>query len=340
VLVLHKARVANAFLLDHWRPHLSVVTHRVLTGLLRHFLLFRALTVDLAPAASPMIGTADYPRVAAAWGGRPPVFRLDDAARRRGEAALRELGVPAGAWFVCVHARDSVYAPVDEHVHTYRNADIASYAQAVDEVIRRGGWCIRMGERGTASLPPRPGLVNYPDTPLKSDWLDVYLAASCRCFLGNSSGLSAIATIAGVPCALAHMMPLGACYGMHPRDLSIAKLARGADGRLLSFAEIFGSDVSVYRLTEQYRAAGITPVENTPEQVRELAVEMLDALDGRAAPAAADAARQARFRSLLAPRHYSYSAAGRIGSAFLREYEALLPAAPAPAAQAAAIAAT
>lgn len=64
--------------------------------------------------------------------------------------------------------------------------------------------------------------------------------------------------------------------------------------------------------------------DNTPDEVRDLAIEMLDRLDGRLSYDADDEARQARFRALFRPVHYSYGALSRVGGAFLRKHDHLL----------------
>ncbi|MGO8847730.1 MAG: hypothetical protein ACLQFI_20845, partial [Methylocella sp.] len=56
----------------------------------------------------------------------------------------------------------------------------------------------------------------------------------------------------------------------------------------------------------------------------ELAIEMLDRLDGKLKDEPDDAELQARFRALIQPQHYCWHASARIGRAFLRRHRALL----------------
>ena len=69
--------------------------------------------------------------------------RLRDQILAEGYRALRDMGLPDGAWFVPVHARDGIFAPTVEHRYDYRNCHISNYGAAVDAIIARGGWCIQ-----------------------------------------------------------------------------------------------------------------------------------------------------------------------------------------------------
>ncbi|WP_413992682.1 TIGR04372 family glycosyltransferase [Labrys okinawensis] len=324
IVLLPYSEAANPALLRVWGNYLTLISNPIAITVLKPLVRLESLRIDLHSVACTLDEAAQYQDVVKSWGDRPPLFKLPESLNEKGRKALEELGMPPGGWFVCIHARDGVYSPGDEHLHIYRNSDIANCLAAVDAIIARGGWCIRMGERGTASLPDRPGLINYPDTHLKSDWMDLYLASHARFFLGNTSGLCLIATISGVPCALANMAPYGACYGMGSKDISIPKRLKRLDGSDARLAEIFASDVSSFRFAEQYRQAGWVVEENTEEQIRELVLEMLDRLDGVFRETSAAEHLQQAFRRLLTPRHYTYGTTSRIGEAFLSQYAAEL----------------
>jgi putative glycosyltransferase (TIGR04372 family) len=314
----------NAALFEIWARHVKMTTNRIAYDLLRPLEFFPFLRIDFVEVLLPVDRPAQYQAIVNRWGDRPPIFGLPDEILAKGYRTLRDMGVPDGAWFVPVHARDGVFAPTVEHVYDYRNCHISNYVAAVDAVIARGGWCIRMGEKGTPPLPERRGVINYPDTPFKSDWMDLFLCSQARFFLGNTSGLKMVSTISGVPCAAANMTPHDCAYGFLPSDISIPKVLRLKDGTVPHFAEIFGADISRYHDSHQFKSAGITLIENTPQQICDLAIEMLNVLDGNAQRTAEDDARQEAFRRLLTPRHHSYSTRSRIGMAFLREYAHLL----------------
>jgi putative glycosyltransferase (TIGR04372 family) len=311
----------NKALLIVFGQYISVIANPLMIMLIHPLTRFSMLKIELSPADA--VYPADYPRLADAWGDRPPFLILPNDIRVRGERSLREMGLPAGAWFVCVHAREDLYAPIDEgRLKGARNCDIANYEKAVDEIVARGGWCLRMGEPGAKPLKPRAGVVNYHDSQFKSDWMDVFLCANARFFLGNTSGLYAVSVVAGRPCALANMIPAGCAFGFGTRDISIVKHLRDGSGRNMTFNEMLQMELS--RPYYYVETDGLTVIENSPDEVRDLAVEMLDVFDGLIEYSQEDADLQSTFRSLLNHRHYSYLSKGRIGRNFLRQNAHLL----------------
>lgn len=308
--------VANPALLAVWGQYMPIVINPILQVLAYPLTYFRMLEVHLhyAVRGEP----ADYPRLAGLWGDRSSFLVLPDDFRERGRRNLQAMGLPSDAWFVCVHARDNLYSPTDASYNDSRNCDIANYEKAVDEIIARGGWCFRMGEPGAKGLRSRVGVVNYHAGPFKSDWMDIFLCANAHFFLGNTSGLYTVSTVAGRPCALANMIPHGACYGFGARDISIVKYFRDDAGRTIRFDDIFRSDISTFSYSFM-KIDGLTVVENSPEEIRDLAVEMLDVLDGRVEYTQKDEDLQTAFRNLLDDRHYTHGASGRIGRDFLRK---------------------
>jgi len=326
VMLASERNVPNKALLAYWRQHFRVVSSHHLVKLLRPFARNRLTSFDASKYAFAISGTAAFTSIQAQWGNRPPLLELTAEDRRRGDAALQAMGLPPGSWFVCVHSREGGYSPSDEHVHSYRNSSMADYMEAMDHIVALGGWCIRMGDPSMAVMNPRPGVIDYANHHLRADWMDLYLSANCRFFLGNTSGAFLMASVFGRPAACANMAPLSAVYPFGSHDIGIPKLCREIQGgRLLSFREIMESPISNFRLSSEFRDAGIEVVDNTPEEIRELAMEQLERIEtGAAHYDAKDEELQQRFRSLFKPGHYMYGSASRVGRAFLRKYEHLL----------------
>jgi putative glycosyltransferase (TIGR04372 family) len=316
----HRTNVSNRHLLDYWRPHVWVVTSRFLCALLDPCSRWGVLTLPL-PGQVMRVRSPAYD-IFRDYGDRPPVLALTDPDRARGRDMLRRLGVPEGAWFVCIHCREGGYAP--RLGQDYRNADIRSYLPAIEAIVERGGWCIRLGDPSMRPLPPMRNTIDYVHTEHRSEWMDVFLAASCRFFLGSDSGLFSVAMLFGTPCAIANLVPT-AVSTFRSTDLGIPKLMWSrAEGRFLTFAEVFESNVCHCWYEDEFAEAGVDVVDNSADDVRDLALEMLDRLDGIRADGDEEDRLQEQFRSLKRPEHFSYGAAGRVGDAFLKKHLAIL----------------
>jgi putative glycosyltransferase (TIGR04372 family) len=302
-----------------------VITSPWVCAALKPLTLQKILQFNVHKYGSVIDGTAAYPLIQKQWGDRPPVLSIKPEDTARGEQRLLELGIPPGAWFVCVHSREGGYSPQDEHHHSYRNSDIDSYVLAMKAITERGGWCVRFGDPSMKKMSPMRNVVDYAHHPLRIDWMDLFLCARCRFFLGNTSGAFLMASILGVPVALANMLPVSVVLPYGKKDLGIPKLLRSAkEQRLLTFPEVLGSPIGNMRYGKEYQQAGIDIIDNMPEDILGLALEQLERTEGQARYSAVDEDLQARFKALMKPGHYTYGSDSRIGRDFLKKHAALL----------------
>ena len=184
--------------------------------------------------------TAKYPEIYRRYAGRPPLLTLTEADHARGRAALARLGIPADAWFVCVHCREAGF--YDDDVHDYRNASIANFAEAMATITAAGGWCVRMGDPSMTPLAPAP-----QRRRLRAPRRTRAVAGSVprwrrsRFFLGTSSGLLGVAAAFGVPAGLTNQAPMSVVLPIGDVDVGIPKLngttsARGGSSRSPRFS--------------------------------------------------------------------------------------------------------
>ncbi len=316
-------RVANRRLLNYWKPLIRIHESRAvcfvlesmsLWGFMRHDVSRYVLAINKAQAAY---------RIYALWGDRPPLLTITEADERWGAQALRQLGLPDGAWFVCVHVRERGFSPVDEELHAHRNGDIEAVLPAIREITSRGGWVIRIGDPTGKQLPPLPQVIDYAHHTLKSERLDIILCAKARFILGNTSGIALVGSAFGVPCALANMIPFPA-LGLGLNDISIPKLLWSGDlSRYLRYQEILDSPISSFIYAIQYRENGIRVVDNSAEDIRSLVVEMFQKLEGRDRNGKINETQSAEVVNKLKPHHYGYGSVATIGSCFIRKNKEL-----------------
>ncbi len=252
-----------------------------------------------------------------------------------GERGLRQMGIrPDKDWFVCVFARDAnyvstVYGKHDWTYHDFRDADIATFGPAAQAIADRGGFVLRMGSHATAPMPGTSDrIIDYALSPFRSDFMDIYLAAHCCCFIGSMSGIDAIATIFDRPRLAVNTVPFGhAPWGKD--SLFIPKLlVSTATGEPYTFGHLLRAFKSRFdpKLWNGNAAAqeGYRYVDNTPDEILTATVEMLDRLDGRFVPTVENEALQRRYFELVPPDHWSVRVRTPIGAGFLRSHEDLL----------------
>ncbi len=255
--------------------------------------------------------------------GRPPLIAPPPEMVEEGEAHLRELGIPEGAWFVCFHVREPGFHRAWHLKHPgTRNADVMTYVQAMEAVVASGGYAVRVGDATMTPLPSIHGVVDYAHSPQKSDLMDIYLCARCRFFVGTNSGLGLVPAVFGVPCAMTNWSPI-ALPQWYPRDVGIPKLIYSEDlGRMLTLDEMFTGRAGWEQFDAFFEEHRLRIVDNTPEDITALVEEMLERDAGTFHLDADDASRLDAYHRIV-EKSGSYTGA-RPGTRFLRRHASLL----------------
>lgn len=315
--------VANPHLARYFKQRLTVITNSWICALLKPFAKMKSLQYDVIPYAQIENGTSRAPAINRDWGSRPPLWTLSNEDLDRGKKSLQDLGLPEGAWFVCVHCREFGY--LAWNTHNFRDVDVRNYIPAMQAIVEQGGWCFRMGDPTMKPLPEIDGVIDYCHHSVRSDWMDVFLCGSCRFFLGSGSGLSWVSSIFGIPVASANCAPLSTVMAYRPGDIAIPKLVWSeSEDRYFAFEEIMSMPVGDARHAHFFEEARVRLVENSPDEITALAMEMLDRIEGRAEYTHEDEVLQERFKSLMRPGHFAYGSGSRVGRDFLRKYRQFL----------------
>jgi putative glycosyltransferase (TIGR04372 family) len=265
------------------------------------------------------------PEIFRAWEvtGRAPLLELTDEDRMKGRAALRTAGIPNDAWFATLHIRESGYKSKSwTKIEAGLNADPMTYLPAIRAVVDRGGIVVRVGDSSMTPLPEMPGLFDYTRSPLKSDWMDVFLLGACRFFVGTSSGPAYVPPLFGIPCALTNWFPTGS-RPFNARDVYIPKVLQAGDHpRTLRFEDMVSPPLGYAAQYQHADEINLSIIPNTADEIRELVVELLDRLDGRLSYSEEDQSLQQTFEA-VAETNFCYGNA-RIGRDFLSRRKNLL----------------
>lgn len=259
-----------------------------------------------------------------------PHLAFTDEEERRGRIALQALGVPEGTPFVCFHARDSAYLDTvldgDFHYHDYRDSCIHNHIPAVEELARRGYFAIRTGAIVREKLATRnPRIIDYATNGRRTEFLDVFLGSKCRFFVSVGAGIDAIPTIFLKPIVFVNYVPVEYVRSWSPNFITIFKKHWLRDEhRFLTFREILHSGIGRFLFTEQFEQHGIELLENTPEEITAVTVEMEERLKGTWQATEEDEELQHRFWTLFKPSELNGVFRARIGAEFLRQNRELL----------------
>ena len=219
-----------------------------------------------------------------------PLIHFSNNEHKIGEIFLKKLGIKEYDKFVCLHVRDNaylkkIYPKGNWSHHNFRDADIDTYIDAVKEIIRRGYFVIIMGVYSNKKISMKhPKLVDYANSSLRSDFLDVYLSYKCSLLIsGGCSGFIGLPMhFFNKPHLLTNYAPItdvviGCAYSKN--FIVLGKKIENKNGKILSLSEsikILGTDGFV---TEDYDSREIKLIDNSSEELLDATAEMLDKLE-------------------------------------------------------------
>jgi putative glycosyltransferase (TIGR04372 family) len=260
-----------------------------------------------------------------------PHLSFTNEEHQRGRELLKQLGIPAGASWVCIHNRDAAYLDKAfggcyDH-HDYRNFSVQTMVSAAEELSRRGYYVVRVGSIVAEAInSANPRVIDYANSPLQSDFMDIYLLANGAFLLGNDAGIFLIPTIFRKPVAMVNFTLLMAFNWAHC-PIILKRAWHKERQRFLSLRDLFEMGLSNVYETYMYEKAGVELICNTPEEILDLAVEVDERLKGNWQPQPGDEELQQRFWAIF--RKYTPSDChgeiqARIGANFLRKHPDLL----------------
>lgn len=260
----------------------------------------------------------------------PPHVSFTPEEEKRGLEELRKMGILNESKFICFINRDSAYLNSikpngDWSYHSFRNCDGYKFIVAAEELVRRGYFAIRMGSIVKESLNTNnPRIVDYA-TKYRTDFMDIYLCSKCYFFISPGIGLDAVPALFRKPILYANFIPFeqihswGSNYLFIPRKLWIT-----SEKRFMAFREILESGAGRFTSTKQYEKMGIEIIENTPEEIASVTIEMDERLKGTWQTTEEDEELQQRFWSLFKSSDWHGVIRSRIGRDFLRQNKDLL----------------
>ena len=256
-----------------------------------------------------------------------PILKFTPNEEERGRQLLQKMGLGKDDWFVCFHARDSFFLKKKvgtDIIPAYRNWNIRDALKAMEYIVSKGGFAIRMGSLVEKELKTNnPKIIDYA-SKFRSDFGDIYLSGKCKLFIGHGSGINWVAEIFNIPVAWVNTIPFE-YPPCNKKDIYIPKkfwLIK--EKKMLTFAGILKLKLGSTMDTKEYDDAGIKLIENTPQEILDLVIEANERLDGTWKTTEEDEKLQQRFKSLFKKGSPCYGFPSRLGSKFLRENRQLL----------------
>jgi putative glycosyltransferase (TIGR04372 family) len=237
-----------------------------------------------------------------------PHLEFTSAEETKGLELLRQFGVPSGAEYVCFIVRDSgylktLYGDLGDY-HSFRNADINNFMLAAEELTKFGVYVFRMGSVVEKQfISDNPMIIDYASNELRSDFMDIFLGATCLFCLTTSTGFDAVPLAFRRPLAIVDYVPAGYLPTWGKQHVVLTKHhVSEATGNELTLSQILDSEVAHALSSNDFIQGGIRLVENSAIEVTNVCIEMYQRLKGHWLEGADDIERQKQFEELFTNR--------------------------------------
>ena len=113
---------------------------------------------------------------------------MENKIKNECEKKLDSLKINKSDKIVCLHVRDGSYRK-DHNRRSYRNSNINNCFKAIQYLIDKGFWVIRIGNLPTNKVKfKNKKFIDYPYCKIKSQQMDLFLIQRSSFYIGTQSG--------------------------------------------------------------------------------------------------------------------------------------------------------
>ena len=156
------------------------------------------------------------------------ILKLSQSDLEKGKNILKKMGLPKESWHVTLHVREPGYRGEERNSskENFRNADPKKYIKSIEAITELGGWVFRMGDSSMTKLPKMKNFIDYAHSEIKSDFMDVFLAATSKFCIGTSSGYYRIPKYFNVPVMLTNTTRYGEYFSLGEKDMFVPRVLK------------------------------------------------------------------------------------------------------------------
>ncbi|MDA3017590.1 MAG: TIGR04372 family glycosyltransferase [Actinomycetota bacterium] len=192
-----------------------------------------------------------------------------------GEDYLRSVGVKPGESYICLVVRETAWAPPKTgptSSGTLRSRSFEDFLPAAQALAELDVTVIKLGAAGTFQTAGTK-IVDYANSDVKSELLDVYLPAHAKCVISTMSGPDAVALVGRVPVLYVDIAQYSLCFaGTSLVTWVPALLYSQKLGRVMTMSEVFDSGAGRFLGSTAFEQAGIRVMQSSPEKISEYCI--------------------------------------------------------------------
>lgn len=289
LLMPENTKLRNPVLFSYFEPYIQVIKDeesiQAMKGLELLFTLPLGIGLpmnDICPFLDIAANMAEVERIK--LGLDYPLFDLNEVHSDIGKQVLKKIGLPNDAWYVTLHVREPGYRGESKTgtSEAHRNANPLDYLKACKAITDAGGWVFRMGDTSMTPLPKMSQVIDYAHMDIRSDLMDIFLGATCQFLIGTASGYLRVPRYFGVPVIFTNCTSSNPYFSLVEYDLYLPRLLKYQENnKYMSFKEYMSPSISMLYSIDQILNEGLEWVENTPEELEDVTIEMLAKIDSK-----------------------------------------------------------
>jgi len=282
--------ICNQYLADMWRRELFIVPDMVSFIFVAATRIINNLKYIIPALQNHFVGDNknEDRDVLDLLNEIPPHLSLTTEEKKRGEKWLSVNNIPNDAKIVLLIVRDNAYLgseyPSGEWgYHDYRDCEINNFVLAAKELANRGYYVVRMGKVVNKPIvSDNPLIIDYATNGMRNDFIDIYLSYICSFVVTTSTGIDAVADVCfRKKSVTVNYAPIINVISYFKDSLFIPKhYVRQLNKDNLKLSEILMDDIGLCFETQCYMNKNIELIENTPEEIHDIVIEMVERIEG------------------------------------------------------------
>ena len=215
-----------------------------------------------------------------------PILSFSDKEKRLANKKLIELGIDLNRPYVCLIVRDGGhYASLGDSEsagYDLLNFDIETFMPAANYLASAGFQVIRMGSGSEKPISELPvGVIDYAHSSLRSEFLDVFIAATCAFAVSTQTGPDAVCMAFRRPVLYVDVTRYSQFFfGMKAATWNPVRLVK--NGVTIPFSEILSSDIPWYKDPNEFAQNGITQQKSSPAELLQIVKTYVESFSGSA----------------------------------------------------------
>ena len=260
------AKQSNRFLAKKWKDELLVLPSWFVGSLQRVGLVFPFLKLEepklsITGSLNGLDKTDSH-------------VSLSAEEMEEGRKRLIEIGINPDKPYVCLIVRDGGHykskGDIESAGYELLNFDINNFAGVAEVLIENGFQVVRMGSGSERPFTSKPdGVVDYALSKNRSEFLDVYLAATCEFAVSTQTGPDAVCMLFRRPVLYVDVTRY--CqffFGSKLATWSPVRLQK--NGSTLNVSEVVNSEIAWFKDPNLFSKNGISQQKTSSSELREL----------------------------------------------------------------------